>query len=159
LPERFDLSFVDQEGNLQRPVVIHRAMLGSLERFLGVFIEHCGGALPMWLAPMQVTIIPIADRHIEYCSEILDFLRRRGIRADIDTRNDRMAAKIRDAQILKTPYMLVIGDREMEQGQVTLRFRTGESVSALSKEEIGVLLVETASSRSWDLGQTLLGKG
>lgn len=159
LPERFDLNFVDQEGNQQRPVVIHRAMLGSLERFLGVFIEHCGGALPMWLAPMQVMIIPIADRHIEYCSEILDFLHFQGIRADIDARNDRMAAKIRDAQILKTPYMIVIGDREMEQNQATLRFRTGESVSALSKEEIGALLLETASSRSWDLGQILAKNG
>jgi threonyl-tRNA synthetase len=155
LPERFDLNFVDQEGNRQRPVVIHRAMLGSLERFLGVFIEHCGGALPVWLAPVQAIIIPIADRHIEYCTRVLALLQQQGIRADIDARNDRMNAKIRDAQVLKTPYMLIIGDREMDQDQVTVRFRTGESIPALSKDKLIKLLVDTTESRSWDLGQNL----
>ena len=157
LPERFDLNFVDQNGDQQRPVVIHRAMLGSLERFLGVFLEHCGGALPMWLAPVQVVIIPIADRHIEYCTEVLTHFRSQGIRVDMDTRNDRMNAKIRDAQVVKTPYMLIVGDREMEQDQVTIRLRTGESVSGLSKEKAREFLMEMDTSKSWDLGQTIVG--
>ena len=135
--------------------MIHRAMLGSLERFLGVFLEHCGGALPVWLAPVQAVIIPIADRHVEYCTEVLDFFAAEGIRAQIDARNDRMNAKIRDAQVFKTPYMVIVGDREMDQDQVTIRFRTGESVSEMSKDAARKLLLETVESRRWDLGHTV----
>ncbi|MDA1036485.1 MAG: threonine--tRNA ligase, partial [Chloroflexi bacterium] len=114
LGERFDLEYVDAEGARQRPVVIHRAMLGSLERFLGVMIEHFGGAFPTWLAPVQAEVIPIADRHIEYAESVRDQLVAAGLRVHVDDRNERMNAKIRDAQMQKIPYMLVVGDREAE---------------------------------------------
>ena len=104
-----------------------------------------------------MVIIPIADRHIEYCTEVLTHFRSQGIRVDMDTRNDRMNAKIRDAQVVKTPYMLIVGDREMEQDQVTIRLRTGESVSGLSKEKAREFLMEMDTSKSWDLGQTIVG--
>ena len=126
LPERFDLEFVDSEGARQRPVVIHRAMLGSLERFLGVMIEHYGGAFPTWLAPVQAEIIPIADRHVEYAERVRAELESAGLRVHVDDRNERMNAKIRDAQNMQVPYMLVVGDNEAEASEVAVRGRSSE---------------------------------
>ena len=132
LPERFDVSYIGEDGQPKRPYMIHRALLGSLERFFGVLIEHYGGAFPAWLAPVQAELIPIADRHIDYANKVADELRANGIRCHVDAESDRMNAKIRDAQKQKIPYMLVIGDKEMEDNAVALRMRSGENPGAMS---------------------------
>jgi threonyl-tRNA synthetase len=127
LPERFDLEYIGEDGQPHRPYMVHRALLGSLERFFGVLIEHYAGAFPVWLSPIQAAIIPIADRHLEYARHVADDLRKAGLRVMVDDRAERMNAKIRDAQNQKIPYMLVIGDKEVESGQVALRLRSGEN--------------------------------
>ena len=144
LPERFDLEFVDAEGTRQRPVVIHRAMLGSLERFLGVVIEHFGGAFPTWLAPVQAEVIPIADRHVEYAQKVRGELESAGLRVHVDERNERMNAKIRDAQLHKVPYMLVVGDKEAEAGGAAVRLRTGEDLGIVPTAELARRIVGEA---------------
>jgi threonyl-tRNA synthetase len=136
LAERFDLEYVDVSGARQRPVVIHRAMLGSLERFLGVIIEHFGGAFPVWLAPVQAEVIPIADRHLEYAESVRDKLAATGLRVHVDDRNERMNAKIRDAQLQKIPYMLVVGDREAEANGAAVRLRSGEDLKTMAIDDI-----------------------
>ena len=123
LPERFDLQFVAEDGSHQRPVVLHRAMLGAIERFMGVLIEHYGGAFPLWLAPVQATVIPIADRHVGYAEDVATSLRGKGLRVEVDSRNERMNLKIREAQLQKIPYMLVVGDREAEAETASIRSR------------------------------------
>ena len=134
-PGRFDLSYIGEDGKEHRPYMVHRALLGSMERFFGVLIEHYAGAFPVWLSPKQDTLIPIADRHNDYAHEVAARLKKAGLRLSVDDGSDRMNAKIRNAQKLKVPYMLVIGDREMEEGQVALRRRSGESMPAMSVEE------------------------
>lgn len=134
-PERFDLTYVGEDGQDHRPFMIHRALLGSLERFFGVLIEHYGGAFPVWLAPTQAVLVPIADRHLDYAFEVARKLKAAGIRAKVDERGERMNAKIRDAQKQKIPYMLVVGDSEAEAGQVALRLRSGENPGPMSVED------------------------
>ncbi len=134
LPERFGLSYVGEDGQEHRPYMIHRALLGSMERFLGTLIEHFAGAFPVWLAPVQATVIPIADRHAEYAGKVADRLREAGLRVEVDDRGERMNAKIRDAQMQKVPYMLVVGDREAEAGKVAVRLRSKEDLGAISVE-------------------------
>ncbi len=136
LPERFDISYIGEDGREHRPYMVHRALLGSMERFFGVLIEHYGGAFPLWLAPVQAVVIPIADRHIEYASTVADRLRRAGLRVEVDTRAERMQAKIRDAQLQKVPYMLVLGDREKEGETAAVRLRSGEDLGAMKLEEL-----------------------
>jgi len=126
-PERFDLTYIGEDGQPHRPYMIHRALLGSMERFFGVLIEHYAGAFPVWLSPVQAVLIPIADRHLDYARQVADELKKAGLRAMVDDRADRMNAKIRDAQKQKIPYMLVIGDKEQEGGEVALRLRNGEN--------------------------------
>ncbi len=123
LPERFGLEYTGEDGQPHRPVMIHRAPFGSLERFVGVLIEHFAGAFPLWLAPVQAKIIPIADRHAEYCQTVKQRLTDAGMRVEIDTRGERMQAKIRDAQLQKVPYMLVVGDKEAAAEAVSVRSR------------------------------------
>ena len=147
LPERFDLEFVDADGARKRPVVIHRAMLGSLERFLGVIIEHYGGAFPVWLAPTQAEIIPIADRHLHYAERARAELEAAGVRAHVDARGERMNAKIRDAQMQKTPYMLVVGDKEAEAGGAAVRLRSGEDLGIAPLAEIAARIAGEAARR------------
>ncbi|MGV8025570.1 MAG: threonine--tRNA ligase [Anaerolineaceae bacterium] len=130
-PEKFDLTYIDEHGEQHRPYMIHRALLGSLERFFGVLIEHYAGAFPVWLMPVQAMIIPIADRHIPYAEELRKTIRAAGLRVKVDDRSERMNAKIRDAQNQKIPYMLIVGDQEMENKQVSLRLRNGENPGAL----------------------------
>ena len=130
-PEKFDLYYIDEHGEQHRPYMIHRALLGSLERFFGVLIEHYAGAFPVWLMPVQAMIIPIADRHMPYAEELKKTIRAAGIRVKVDDRSERMNAKIRDAQNQKVPYMLIIGDQEMENKQVSLRLRNGENPGAV----------------------------
>jgi threonyl-tRNA synthetase len=123
LPERFDLTYIDEEGRPQRPIAIHRAIYGSLERFIGILVEHFAGALPLWLAPVQAVVIPIADRHIDGAGELAALLVARGVRAEVDGSDNRMQNKIRLAQEQKVPYMLVLGDREIEARTATVRER------------------------------------
>jgi len=148
LPERFNMSYVGEDGQEHQPYMIHRALLGSMERFFGVLIEHYGGAFPVWLAPMQVMLIPIADRHIEYAEAIQKQLQAAGMRVKIDSSGSRMQAKIRDAQNLKIPYMLVVGDREAAEGAVNVRLRTGEQKGSLSVGEFEQLVREVVSSKA-----------
>ena len=144
LPDRFDLTYVGDDGQQHRPYMVHRALLGSLERFFGVLIEHYAGAFPVWLSPVQAVMIPIADRHNDYARSVAEQLRKAGLRVTVDDRSERMNAKIRDAQNQKMAYMLVVGDKEAENGQVALRLRGGESPGpmpvadfvARAKEEI-----------------------
>jgi threonyl-tRNA synthetase len=126
LPERFDMTYIGDDGQEHQPYMIHRALLGAWERFFGLLIEHFAGAFPVWLAPLQVMIIPVADRHIDHAGEIEKELKQEDIRAKVDDRPERMNQKIRQAQLEKVPYMLIIGDKEVETGDVSVRLRTGE---------------------------------
>lgn len=134
-PARLGLSYIGEDGQEHTPVVLHRAVTGTTERFLGVIIEHFAGAFPVWLAPVQAVLIPIADRHLSYAREVAGRLKAAGLRVEVDDRGDRMNAKIRDAQRQKIPYMLVVGDQEMEKGQVALRQRSGENPGPVSMEQ------------------------
>jgi threonyl-tRNA synthetase len=134
-PARLGLTYIGEDGQEHVPVVLHRAVTGTTERFLGVIIEHFAGAFPAWLAPVQAVLIPIADRHVSYVQEVAEKLRQAGLRVQVDDRSERMNAKIRDAQKQKIPYMLVVGDKEMEGGLVALRLRSGDNPGPLSVEE------------------------
>jgi threonyl-tRNA synthetase len=131
LPQRFDLEYRAADGGFERPVVIHYAIYGSFERFIGVITEHYAGAFPAWLAPVQAVVIPIADRHVDYAARVRDELVGVGLRAEVDDRSERMQAKLRDAQEQKVPVMLVVGDRDIEAGAVSPRLRTGESMQGV----------------------------
>ena len=128
LPERFDMTYVGPDGREHRPYMVHRTILGSMERFFGVLIEHYAGAFPVWLAPVQARLIPIADRHNDYAYRLRDELREAGLRVEVDDSAERMQAKVRQAQLEKIPYMLVVGDREVAEGTVSLRLRTEEDL-------------------------------
>jgi len=132
LPERFNMTFVDSDGREKRPYVVHRALLGSIERFFGILIEHYGGAFPVWLAPVQAVVIPVAGVFIEYGTEILEILHKAGIRAELDAGDQRMNAKIRNAQKRKVPYMLVLGERELEAREVSVRLRSGKQENGVA---------------------------
>jgi threonyl-tRNA synthetase len=136
LPERFDLTFQDSEGNRTRPYMVHRAIFGSLERFFGVLLEHYAGAFPLWLAPTQAVVIPIADRHHEYAQSVKNQLRDQGFRVEIDDRGERMNLKIRNAQMQKIPYMLVVGDREQEQAAVSVRQREEGDLGSMALADL-----------------------
>ena len=148
LPERFDLEYTAEDGTRQRPVVIHRAMYGSLERFLGVLVEHLSGAFPLWLAPVQAVVVPIADRHNDFCHEVGTRLKAAGLRVEVNESNDRMNAKIRQAQLQKVPYMLVVGDREVDAGSVAVRTRAGEDLGAKPVGDVVDMLVKQVADRS-----------
>jgi threonyl-tRNA synthetase len=135
LPERFDLEYIGEDGRAHRPVMVHRALFGSIERFFGVLIEHYAGAFPMWLAPVQVAILPITDRINEYAEQVGRDLRAAGLRVEVNVRGEKIGAKIRDAQLQKIPFMLVCGDREAESGQVAVRERTKGDIGAMSVED------------------------
>ncbi len=151
LPERFDLHYVDDQGQAQRPIAIHRAIYGSLERFIGILVEHFAGAFPLWLAPVQAVVIPIADRHTEAGQELAGVLRSRGLRVDVDGSDNRMQNKIRMAQEQKVPYMIVLGDREIEAREGTLRRRGAEKGApqeTLGWDVLADRLAEESRSRS-----------
>jgi threonyl-tRNA synthetase len=147
LPERFDLSYIDENGQPQRPIAIHRAIYGSLERFIGILVEHFAGAFPFWCAPVQAIVVPIADRHNERARELADVLRRRGWRVEVDDSSSRMQNKIRLAQEQKVPYMLVLGDREIEARTAAPRTRTGEQQEPVGWEALADRLAEEAAAR------------
>jgi threonyl-tRNA synthetase len=148
LPDRFDLGYIGADGNEHRPVMIHRAMLGSLERFLGILIEHTAGAFPPWLAPTQAVILPVSEKFLDYAQQAGAALRAHGLRVDVDDRSEKLGYKIREAQLLKTPYMLVIGAREQEAGTVNVRLRDGEELGAMPCEEFAARLNERIAERS-----------
>ena len=136
LPDRFDLNYVGEDGKQHRPYMIHRALLGSIERFMGVLVEHYGGAFPLWLAPAQAVLIPITDRNLDYVYAVAEKMKKEGLRVTVNDSSDRMGAKIRDAEKLKIPYMLVVGDREQEAGTVAPRLRSGEQLDPISIDDL-----------------------
>jgi threonyl-tRNA synthetase len=132
LPQRFELEYSASDGTRQRPVMIHRALFGSIERFFGVLTEHYSGAFPAWLAPVQVTAIPVADAFADYLTDVVNEFKSAGIRIDIDLSDDRMQKKIRNAQMQKVPYMLIAGEEDQKAGKVSIRYRNGEQKNAIS---------------------------
>jgi threonyl-tRNA synthetase len=153
MPERFDLKYVGADNAEHRPVVIHRAIFGSFERFIAILIEHYAGAFPLWLAPVQVTVLPIADRHTEYARSVRDRLVAAGLRAEVDDRQEKIGFKIREAQLQKVPYMLVAGDREVAEGTVSVRSRSGGDKGARAVDEfIRQALAEVAAKGEPEAG-------
>jgi threonyl-tRNA synthetase len=147
-PTRFDLGYVAEDGKAHQPVMIHRALMGSLERFFGVLIEHYAGAFPVWLAPVQATIIPIADRHVEFARKVQAQLKESGIRVEVDDSTNRMQNKIREAQNQKIPYMLVIGDKEQQVNAVNVRLRSGEQLGAKPVAEVIALIKDAVAKKA-----------
>ena len=141
LPERFELEYIGEDGKPHRPVVIHRAILGTMDRFMCFLIEETKGAFPLWLAPVQVKLLTIADRHIEYAQKLLEELEQKGIRVELDNREEKIGYKIREAQLQKIPYMLIIGDKEVEENKVSVRSREKGDLGSIKKEEF-ILKVE-----------------
>jgi len=140
LPERLDAKYIGEDGERHQPVMIHRAILGSFERFIGILIENHGGAFPVWLAPTQVVILNITDKQGEYSQKIRDLLQKSGFRAKSDLRKEKIAYKIRDHSMQKTPYLLTVGDKEVEQNTVSVRARGGENLGVMSLDEFGDML-------------------
>ncbi|MFL5591061.1 MAG: His/Gly/Thr/Pro-type tRNA ligase C-terminal domain-containing protein, partial [Ktedonobacteraceae bacterium] len=150
-PENFDLEYVGEDGQMHLPVMIHRAVTGSTERFMALIIEHFAGAFPVWLAPVQVMIIPIADRHLEYANKVMETLKAAGVRVEVDMRSERMNAKVRDAQMQKIPYMLVVGDKEVAENAVAVRLRTNENLGATPLASFVERITEIIKTKSREL--------
>jgi len=148
MPERFDLSYIDSDGAEQRPVMIHRAILGSLERFFGVMLEHFAGDLPPWLAPEQVRVLPITDAVVDYAERVVETLREHGLRADVDRRSEKLGWKIREGETMKIPYLLVVGQREAENNTVSLRLRHRRDEGVHSLDAVIERVVNAVNSRS-----------
>ncbi|TVR32857.1 MAG: threonine--tRNA ligase [Spirochaetaceae bacterium] len=148
LPDRFDMSFIDSDGKEKRPYMVHRALLGSLERFFGVLIEHYGGAFPLWLAPVQALVIPVASAFDGYAREVAELLFRAGLRAEADLSDDRMNAKIRNAQAAKIPYMVIVGENEAQARSVSLRTRTGERSAGIAVDDFVRQMRDKVDSRA-----------
>ena len=147
-PERFNLGYVGSDNQLHRPVMIHRAPFGSMERFCGVLIEHFGGAFPVWLSPLQVKILPISQKHLDYANKVAARLRDERLRVEVDDRNEKIGLKIREAQLSKVPYMLVVGDKEAADGAVALRSRKKGDEGTLSLEAFVAKVGEAVKSRT-----------
>ena len=150
-PDRFALEYIDSDGQAKRPVMIHRAIFGSFERFVGVLVEHYAGAFPTWLAPVQARVLPISEKHIEYARAVHGRLRAARVRAELDDRNEKLGYRIRDAQLRKVPYMLVVGAREAENSTVSLRHRTGDDLGAVPLERVLADLAREIASRDASL--------
>jgi threonyl-tRNA synthetase len=150
-PDRFGLEYIDSDGQPKRPVMIHRAIFGSFERFVGVLVEHYAGAFPTWLAPVQARVLPISEKHIDYARTVHGRLRAARIRAELDDRNEKLGYRIRDAQVRKVPYMLVVGAREAENGTVSLRHRSGDDLGAVPIDRVLADLTREIGSRDASL--------
>ena len=150
-PENFQLEYTGEDGQMHRPIMIHRALFGSVERFVGILIEHFAGAFPVWLAPVQAMMIPVADRHVPYVREVAEQLKKAGVRVAVDDSSARMNAKIRDAQNQKIPYMLVAGDRDQESKTVSVRLRTGEDLGALPLDQFLTIIQDVTNRRALTL--------
>ncbi len=151
LPERFDMTYIAEDGQEHQPIMIHRALMGSLERFFGVLIEHYKGAFPVWLSPVQARLIPITDEQLDYCYELAREFKALGIRVEVDDGPERMQKKIRNAQMEKIPYQLVVGQREAESRQVAVRLRTNENLGPMSVDEFKDMVTRIISTRSQEL--------
>ncbi len=154
LPKSFNLSYVGEDNKEHQPVMLHRAILGSIERFIGVYLEHTAGHLPTWLAPVQVQILNITDRVNGFCDELTAMLKHNHVRVEFDRRNEKLNAKIRDAQLMKIPYMIVVGDKEAEAKQVSIRFRDGTQASGVSVDEMMKMILNNISERKLTSVQT-----
>ncbi len=150
LPERFELEYTGEDGAKHRPIMIHRVVFGSIERFIGILTEHFAGAFPLWLSPVQVKVLPISERHHEYAEKVAAELEAAGLRVEADLRNEKIGYKIRDAQLQKTPYMLVVGDKEAETGTVSVRGRKDGDLGAMAVAEFAAKAVEQDKSRAMD---------
>src|SRR3954464_1958427 len=148
LPARFGLEYIGEDGQRHQPVMVHRALCGSVERFFGVLIEHYAGAFPVWLSPVQVVMVPIAERHTDYANKVADRLREIGVRVEVDARNEKMNAKIREHAMQKVPFMLVVGDKEAEAGKVNVRTRGKEKTEDMRAEEFGEKVQRLISTKS-----------
>jgi threonyl-tRNA synthetase len=135
MPDRFDLTYVGSDGERHRPVMLHRVILGAMERFIGVLIEHYAGAFPVWLAPVQAILLTVTERHIPYAEKVYHQLIQEGMRVAKDLRNEKLGFKIREAQMQKIPYMLVVGDREEKEGTISPRSRSGEALKGMWIED------------------------
>ena len=151
MPERFELEYIGADGAEHRPVMIHRAMLGSIERFIGILIEHTAGAFPLWLAPVQAVVLPISEKFGEYAGGVREHLAAAGVRVELDERNEKLGYRIREAQLAKIPYMLVVGAKEEEAGTVAVRVRTGEDRGAQPVADVAEQVAELTASRSLEL--------
>ena len=140
MPERFDMHYIAEDGKEHRPVMLHRTILGSLERFMGILIEHYAGAFPYWIAPVQAELIPISEAHRAYAEELRKELMSWGVRTETDSRDEKLGKRIRDAQLQKVPYMIVIGDKERDERQVAVRERTKGDLGSMSLEAFQKLL-------------------
>jgi threonyl-tRNA synthetase len=147
LPDRFDMTYIGEDGQPHQPYMVHRALLGSMERFFGVMIEHYAGAFPVWLSPVQVVLIPIADRHVDYCHDVASRLKKAGLRVEVDDSSDRMGNKIRLAQKQKIPYMLIVGDQEQEKNKVSVRLRDGTDLGPKDVATFEIMAFEAISSK------------
>jgi threonyl-tRNA synthetase len=152
MPERFELAYIGADGGEHRPVMIHRAMLGSLERFIGILVEHTAGSLPLWLAPIQTVVLPVSEKFVAYGERVRDELVRGGLRAELDARSEKLGYRIREAQVQKVPFMLVVGAREEEDGTVAVRSRSGGDLGAHALDEFLGRARELIASRSPELG-------
>lgn len=150
LPQNFDLTYIDENGEKQRPVMLHRALLGSIERFIGVLTEHFAGRFPLWLNPQQVEIIPVSDKFIDYCEDLKEKIKEAGFRVNIDYRSEGVGYKIRQAQLMRTNYMLVVGEKEENSGKLTVRNRDGEETADVSVDEFIEKISEERDSRSME---------
>ncbi|HEY50723.1 MAG TPA: threonine--tRNA ligase, partial [Dehalococcoidia bacterium] len=151
LPTRFDVTYIGEDGKEHLVVMVHRTVLGSMERFLATLLEHYGGAFPVWLAPVQAQVIPVADRHLDYAHQIETELKNEGIRAEVDARSERINAKIRQAQLEKIPYMLVVGDNEVETKTVSVRLRSGEQLAGQPLAKFKETVKSAIASRTRDI--------
>ena len=151
MPQRFGLIYTDKDGKEKTPVMIHRAIVGSAERFMMVIIEHFGGEFPVWLSPVQAVIIPISEKSNRYAQKVSRELQEKGFRGKLDDRNEKMQAKIRDAQLEKVPYMLIVGDKEEKNGTVAVRLRSGKDLGAKKLAEVIERISENSASRTLDL--------
>jgi threonyl-tRNA synthetase len=148
LPARFGLQYIGEDGAKHEPLMVHRALLGSVERFFGILIEHYAGAFPLWLAPVQVEICPVSEKVADYARHVTDTLKRHGFRAHLDDRNEKLPAKIRDAQLQKIPYMLVLGPKESDAGTVSVRHRTKGDLGPKPLPEVIESLTREVDSKS-----------
>ena len=148
MPERFELNYIGEDGQKHRPVMIHRVAYGSMERFIGILIEHFAGAFPAWLAPVQVKLLPITDRQAAYANELAAMMRDADIRVEVDERNEKIGYKIREGQMEKVPYMLILGDKEMESKTVAVRKRGQGDIGSQSVEQFLTAICEEISKKT-----------
>jgi threonyl-tRNA synthetase len=151
MPARFEMEYVGEDGERHQPVMVHRALFGSVERFFGVLIEHYAGAFPLWLAPVQVGIVPISERHLPYAEKIRTTLQNGGLRVEVDPRNEKMGAKIRDFTLQKLPYILIVGDKEAETGAISLRIRGQGDQGSMQLEDFVSKVRSLVDSKSTSL--------